>query len=727
MRKDQLLLNFSIAFILSITIISICLAFSNAIYSGPLHNFLPWGTRLMLFSASIVILIIAGFSSVPIVVARPQDEPLPLLLIMIQGLIIQIAAGNTNVLTVVVAIVITTVMTGVFLFIIGYFKLGNFVRYVPFPVVTGFLASTGLLLILHALQDVMPFAQLSITSLKLLVSPHWLSIWVPAVVFGFIAFLLTEKRANPLIFPSLLFISVGLFYLIAFLSGQTIQGLRNQNYLIPRFDDVDFTLRHLQFDLSAINTIDWHLIHNNLITMFLIALISVMALLFITISLELILRKDIDFNRELKIAGVANMIGGAFGGIVGYHGLGNTVFAASFKTQTRAVGIITGIICGLAVFFAGQGIGFFPKFLLSGLIFFLGLSLFYSWTFRVWHRLDPLDKGVVLTVLLVTLFFGFLQGIISGILISILFFIFTYSRVNVVRYVVNGGELTSTYERDPIAQKIIKANAEKLSYIKLEGYLFFGSANGLVNLLHKLDSKDNPLSYIIYDFERVTGIDSSVEMSFEKIREYAHSRGLTVIVTGYEAANNQNLITKISKLRETSNFIKIPDKDAAINYCEIGLINDAGFNLEELENQVIILQDFLNDKLLSDKIIKYFEDVELKANEYLVHQGEFSYDLFYLESGRLGIYLKLQDGTDKIIANIGPGNIIGEIAFYLHSSRSASIIAQKDCKLKKLSQKNLKRMDMEEPELADAFHQAIICLLSEKLLNSNKKLEILVK
>lgn len=726
MQRNEIYLTTSIGLIISFSIIAISLAFAHALYSGPLHEFLPWGTRMMLLSSGVVILIIALKSSVPIVVARPQDEPLPLILIMVQGLAIYVSQGKAEIITVVVAIMLTTILTGIMLYLIGKFKWGNFVRFVPFPVVTGFLASTGLLLIMQGLIDVLPKDPISAQYILELFTLKSLLIWLPAILFGVLAFIIAQSSIHPLAFPGLLLFSIVIFYSFVFFLNLDIEELRNSGQLIAGFEG-KYKLKDINWGLLDFGTIDFKLIAKSLIQMLIISLVSVIALLFITISLELILKKDIDFNEELKIAGIANLFGGLLGGIVGYHGLGNTVFAASFKVHTRALGILCGIVLILSVFFAGQGITYFPKFLLSGLVIFLGLALFYEWTFGVWKRLEFLDKAVLLVVLLVTLLFGFLQGVLAGVLISIIFFIFTYSQINIVRYIIDGTELRSSYQRTPVAQKILNEHGKKFVYIKLEGYLFFGSANALVNLFHSLYKKNHNLKFLIYDFERVKGMDSSVVMSFEKIAEYAKQKNLQVIITGYKAPRVAKLILKIRKILETEHLKKIADVDQAVNSCEEEIIEQAGLSIKDLENQIISLDEFLTEKSVPLDIVDYFEDVFLKKGELLVKQGERSTDLFYLEQGKLGIFITISDTRKKFLSHIGSGNIIGEIAFYSHSTRSASIIAQADCKLKKLSQQSLKKIHITNPSLNDAFNRAIICLLSEKLIMTTKTLQILTK
>ena len=109
------------------------------------------------------------------------------------------ASTETKFITVTVTVIITSLLTGIFFLIIGGFKLGRFVRFIPYPVVGGFIAGTGLLLVEGAI-GVMIGAQPSTANLNLLLVPENLLRWVPSVVFG-IALVIGSRRFQHLWTP----------------------------------------------------------------------------------------------------------------------------------------------------------------------------------------------------------------------------------------------------------------------------------------------------------------------------------------------------------------------------------------------------------------------------------------------------------------------------------------------------------------------------------------------
>ena len=101
------------------------------------------------------------------------------------------------------AIALTTLLMALILLVIGHFRLGGFVRYIPYPVVGGFLAGTGWLLAQGGL-GVMLDIPLTIGNLPRLFAPDRLIAWLPGVVFGVALLLVLRRHQHFLITPGAL-------------------------------------------------------------------------------------------------------------------------------------------------------------------------------------------------------------------------------------------------------------------------------------------------------------------------------------------------------------------------------------------------------------------------------------------------------------------------------------------------------------------------------------------
>jgi SulP family sulfate permease len=129
--------------------LEVVLAISLAapIFGGRLSAHLEAGIGLALLSAVVVTVVVAFRSSLPGAMGSVQDSTAAVLALTAAGIAAEVpATGEERFLAVVVAIGLTTVATGVFLYALGLLRLGNLIRFMPYPVVGGFLAGTGWLL-----------------------------------------------------------------------------------------------------------------------------------------------------------------------------------------------------------------------------------------------------------------------------------------------------------------------------------------------------------------------------------------------------------------------------------------------------------------------------------------------------------------------------------------------------------------------------------------------------
>jgi SulP family sulfate permease len=112
-------------------------------------HYVAHGIGYVLFGAFIVLTMGAFISSIPGVMIIPQDTPAAILALIAAGVAGAMPAAaplEATFITVVAAIIITTLLAGLTFILVGRFKLSGFARFIPYPVVGGFLAGTGWLL-----------------------------------------------------------------------------------------------------------------------------------------------------------------------------------------------------------------------------------------------------------------------------------------------------------------------------------------------------------------------------------------------------------------------------------------------------------------------------------------------------------------------------------------------------------------------------------------------------
>jgi SulP family sulfate permease len=714
-------------------------AYAALIFSGELSDHVAQGIGIMLFGAFIMGVVMALSSSFPGTTTAPQDAPAAIFALTAAAIAGSMAANGENIfITVVAAIALTTIFTGGLFLALGGFRLGNLVRFIPYPVVGGFLAGTGWLLVKGAV-GIMSGVPLRFANLSRLFQQDILLNWLPGFFFGLILYSVLRRFRHFLLMPGMILGGIGLFYLLLFFTNTSISEAGNLGLLLSQFPG---GVSWQPLTPALLSEVNWPAIFargGNLGTIAIIALIS---LLLNASGLELIARREVDLNRELRASGIANLLAGLGGSSAGYMSLSLTALGYRLGSRSRISSLTSAALCGLTLLSGATVASYFPKALLGGLLLYLGIVFLVEWVYKSWFRLPRSEYLLVMLILFIIGFVGFLQGVAIGVLIAVVLFVINYSRIDVVKHVLTGVTFQSNVHRAASYQRFLREKGEQLYICKLQGFIFFGTAN---NLLEQINRRFNhpglpALRFVVLDFRLVSGIDSSAMNSFLKMKLLQENRGINLIFT--------HLTPKIQKRFKTGGLIKedetafktFPDLDHGVEWCEneilqmdkispaTSAVSNGG--VEFLES---VINAFLKPHLGGEsgdpaiaRIHQYMERRTVDKGVYLIRQGNPPVGIYFIESGRVTARLATDDGKLVRLRTMGRGTVVGEMGVYLGLPATASVVTDRECTVLFLSFANLLRMEKADPKTAAAFHKFIACVLGERLANTNKTIQALM-
>jgi sulfate permease, SulP family len=702
-------------------VLEVVLATSLAalVFSGDLAEHRPVGIGLALFGGAVVAVVISAFSSLPFSVGSIQDTTAAILA-LVATRIAAAVPDDEAFLTIVLAVAVTTAAAGLFFFVLGTLRLGQLVRYIPYPVIGGFLAGTGWLLAKGAI-GVLTDVPVSLATLSE-VAGEWAK-WLPGVAFAVFLLWVTRRRPHPVVIPAVSLGAIAVFYLVAFISGQGVDGARDAGWLIGPFPGGGLWR---PWALEAVGSADWGAILSEAAGIGTVLVVGVLTLLLNTTGIELVTERDIDLNRELRASGAANVIASIGGGLIGFHALSLTSLAHRAGARTRMPGIVCAAICALTLIFGAGALSLFPKPVLGGLLLYLGLGFILDWVVLAWRRLPRVDWALVVFILVVIAAFGFLIGVAVGTVVALVMFVVEYSRGDVVSRAISGASYRSNVDRDPGHLAILRERGERIQVFELQGYLFFGTASSLLDRLkERLGDGRNEVRFVVLDFRRVSGLDSSAVLAFTKAEQLTSSRGITLVLTGLDDRLRRGL--------ERGGFVEneggvrfMLDLDRGVQWCEDRLLEEAGAPSTEAPPP---LEDQLRAALGSVDptwVLPYLEPVEVDAGETLMRQDEPSDGLYFLESGRLTVQIETPEGGTMRLRTMGPGTVVGEVTLYLGTPRTASVVAEVPSRLHRLSADALARMERGDPAIAAAVHRMFARLLAERLTDTLNEVEALL-
>ena len=641
----------------------LAVAFAALVFGGATPRHLGDGIGLYLVAASLTLGFLAWRAGIRGVVGSVQDAATAVLATLALSTAFKAATivricqtasvGTCEVpdvfLTVVAATLVVTVLCGVVFLVLGTFRLGNLVRFVPYPVVGGFLAGTGWLLFKGGIY-VASGVELHFRTFKLLVSPVTLKHWLPALAFGVVLYVAVRLVKKPLVIPIVLGIGLALFAIGMLVTGSSIEAAKDGRWLLGPFESARLWQ---PWTLRALTGADWSSVLSQWAGIATAVFVATIAILFNISGTEVVLHRDLETNRELRDAGLLNVVSGALGGIPGYHALSLTALAERMSANARVAGLIAAAVPLGAVIFGASVIELIPRMIVGGVLVFLGLAFMVEWVWDKRKALPPFEYGVVLVILAVIIGRDYLLGVVIGLVLAVVLFAVNYGRIELVRKVAFGETYHSNVDRTPAERTALRQMAGAVQILRVNGFLFFGSANGLLEPIRKR-VEAGPLRFLVIDLRRVTGVDSSAVVAFVKVMGLAQAHGFELVLTGVSEPVRKQLAR--GGVAETELVRFEPDLDRGLQRCEEGLLQGRAVEPEDLDGDALAG--------MPAGLRPYLERVSLEDGEVVIRQDDPPDDVFVLESGRLRVETVTPEGTRLRLRTLRPGVMVGELAMY---------------------------------------------------------------
>ncbi len=715
LQPKEIFLSLAIGLVSGIETTTVNLALALMIFSGDLAAQLTIGITILFLGSCIHYLVAALGSSYKGLLSSVQDSPAVIMSVIIAAMIAGMpqASSETKFYTALASIMLASLIIGLVCLLLGKFKLGSLVSYVPFPVIGGFLAGTGVLLILGGLQ-VMTGKSITLFNLILLFQVDTLYQWLAGVCLAVILFVLVQKVNHYLVLPGTLATATVIFFIILAASKTSISQAVEAGWLIHGLPSGGVIFRF--WNPAGFALVDWKALFGQIGSLLACVVVSLISVLLNTTALELSTEQEIDLNIELKTTGWANLIAGVAGGSIGFPILGDTVLAYRLGARARLNGIFA---AGVMAFVLAAGSGFleyFPNFVLGGMLCFIGIDFMFTWLYTTWFSMPRLDYGIVVFIALLINIWGFLQGVGIGLALAVFLFVFQYSRTRAVRLSMTGASYQSSVDRTHLSSYLLRHHGDWLYILELQGFIFFGTANQvLAEIRSHLERSEclNPPRFIILDFRLVSGLDSSAAFSFAKIKRLVQKREITLVLTH----TTPSIQKQLNKDLPLELFHYFPDLDHGIEWCEnkmIASFEDVGLHVHSNSLYQQLTTAFANPE--QEAILKqYLKPLQVQAGERIISQGSQQCGLYMIEGGKVVIQLECDDGSILRLRTLEAGAFFGEMGLYSGEPASADVIAEQPTSLQVLMVEDLAKLEQAAPNIAATLHRFVAAYMSERL------------
>jgi SulP family sulfate permease len=670
------------------------ISFAALIFSGTLHAGFGAGVEAGLVAVAVVGAAVAIFSRFPIAFAGPDSNPTAVLVLAGAGLPAMLAAERVS--TMLAIVVLTTAVTGIALFAAGAWGAARVIRYIPEPMIGGFNAASGALVLLGALH---------------VLGPHPAGALIVASLLCGVVFFALQRW--PVAVPLLFIGSLAVLPAYSLLAHVRLDALHREGWL--------FTMPHAApaFAWNVLRApVAWNAVLASLPQMLVVAAVAAATLLLNAGGLELLTHVDVDLDRELRVAGIANLGAAVLGGFVGILSFARSSILYTLGVRSRYVTLVAAVAAAIALI-AGpwRVVDAIPVFAPAGLLMALGAGIAKRWLFG--ERRSSGDAVTMWTIVAITIWLGFVPGIVAGLAVGCVTFVVRYGRVDPIEYRWDGTAIRSSLQRSAHESSVLAEHGDHVRIFTLRGFIFFGIADRIYRELLELAQQRENMLWIVLDFSDVTGIDTSATAAFVKFARAIDADRVQFMVCGMPGpvAALWN-----ARLGEHLRPLAFEDRDQALEYCEGQVL----LLFDSYEQEPAPFERWLDAQFgseLAASIRGALVPLRFDTGDVLGEAGERADRMFFIERGRVAVLA----GGERLVRlrSIGALSMIGEMGLYHHAPRTATLVAEMPTIVRVLTRDALDTMEATDPHAANAFHGIIVRLLAERLEYQNRAIAAL--
>lgn len=708
--------------LLALVNISVAVSVAALLFAQTDPRLMVPGIAILLMGTLVTGLGGALFSGHKSVICSPRNGLVPVFAVMVSGIYVSFGSQYSIAAeaTIIAAIMVTTVIVGLFLLLLGSLKWGNLVRYIPYPVTGGFFAGIGYIFI----QGGLTVAGSEQPSFELVSNTEFMQLVIPAVALALSLIIGKGFKDNALSVPAILLLAMLIFYGALFFNGVGLEEAA-ANGLLPSIESTGALIPVFNWDY--LQEIRWALIFEQTGGIVVVALLCSVMLLLDVSGIELIARKDLNPDHELQVMGYTNVVNGFLGGFPGVHDVSDTALVDTLGGKDRLTGFVYSALVAAAILAGASFMTIVPTFLLGGLLIYVGLEFLIDWVWKARNELPMSDYVVVILILIVIIFSDILQGVTFGFFVAIILFVVNYSKLSVIKIETNGSDHASNVDRDLDTRELLNKEGKRVLILILQGFIFFGTADKLITSIRNRikDPVGDKIDFLVLDFHHVSQLDTSAIITFSKLAQLSDREGFHIIISGADENSIKQLVkhdffTLGEQLQER---IYKDQLETAVDWCERRILADLNINVAGRSmNLADVLGRIAYEASDIESLSAYFVTENRKAGEYLFTEGDKGESLYFVGAGTVAVVLKIPNQKERILRKYKSGAILGEMAIYTGDNRTASARIEDDAQLFRLDKEQLEAMSHKFPASTAALHTYIVRVLAERLGRANRNL-----
>lgn len=442
------------------------------------------------------------------------------------------------------AVLIIILMAGIFQMMIALTKWTNVVKYVPYPVISGFMNGVGTIIIIMQINPLLGLKSYSntIESIEhVLQSFHTMNI--EAFLLGLTALIMVfgfPKRWNKYVPSQILALILCTF--ISIKMGLNVDKISQISISFPKLALPTITLH------DTITYFDYGIT---------LAIILTSETLLTGLVCNSITKTQISPRLLVASQGLGNALCGLTGSLPGAAATMRTVAALKTGASTKIAALTSSIVLFILLYKFSGFVAEIPLCVLAAILIKIGSDIIDTKLLKVIKIAPKEDKYVLLVVFILTVFYNLIVAVGAGITLAALLY---------AKKVADNAKVVHKKVQDKDIRKHEKAleinSHHKLRIVHISGQFFFGSATQLISQFDELLGT----KYLILSYDSSELLDISAIFAFEDIIARLKSQHITILLV----INNSEILNQLKKHKITDEI-----DEEFIFYSELEAINKA--------------------------------------------------------------------------------------------------------------------------------------------------------
>ncbi len=439
-------------------------------------------------------------------------------------------------------LIVATVLAGIILVLMGAFKLGSIIKFIPYPIVVGF--TSGIAVVIFSTQ-VKDFLGLTIENLPSEFIPQWGAYFTHLATFRLHEFLLSLGCLLVIIFwPKVTNKVPG--SLIAIILG-TAASILLTKFGVAEFATIGSKFPELANGIEVpkpvVPHITWDTVQNMFQPAFTIALLCAIESLLAAMVADGVTGKRHNSNTELIGQGIANIITPFFGGIPATGALARTMANINNGGKSPVAGLVHAVVLLLIFLFLMPYAVYIPLGCLAAILVMVAYNMSEWRTFKYLLKGNKTDVSVLLITFFLTVIIDLTVAIEVGLVLAIILFVKRISETSTIK-MLEGDTVPGT-END---EKAMLADTEHLDVApeveiyEIDGPFFFGLASKLDEIDHGMRKQN--LKVRIIRMRKVPFMDSTGLNNLRSLWKRSKKDGVQIILSGV----NDNVLAYLNKV-----------------------------------------------------------------------------------------------------------------------------------------------------------------------------------